>query len=218
MRNHLFFVPLAALLVAALACGGGSSTPTPSGPKVLLKDDFSDSSSGWGTGTDSESSLEYQDGKYVVKIEETDLLVWGTQEADDISNVHIAVEAQNVGGAVDPTFGIICNYQDDQNFYYMGIGVDGYYAIAKYESDELTIMTGEDNQWVQSERIELDADSYSVEADCGNGRLSLYVDGVRIDSVEDQAFSQGQIGLFARSFESTGVEVHFDDLVVTELE
>src|SRR3989304_4831201 len=82
MRNHLFFVPLAALLVAALACGGGSSTPTPSGPKVLLKDDFSDSSSGWGTGTDSESSLEYQDGKYVVKIEETDLLVWGTQEAE----------------------------------------------------------------------------------------------------------------------------------------
>jgi len=145
MRNHLFFVPLAALLVAALACGGGSSTPTPSGPKVLLKDDFSDSSSGWGTGTDSESSLEYQDGKYVVKIEETDLLVWGTQEADDISNVHITVEAQNVGGAVDPTFGIICNYQDDQNFYYMGIGVDGYYAIAKYESDELTITTPSPN-------------------------------------------------------------------------
>ncbi|MGZ6317157.1 MAG: hypothetical protein ACXWNQ_07845, partial [Anaerolineales bacterium] len=50
------------LASAMLACNyvtslvGGKSSPS------LLKDDFSDKSVGWGTGTDTDSSVEYQDG------------------------------------------------------------------------------------------------------------------------------------------------------------
>ena len=220
MRTKLYFLPLAALLVAALACGGGAisggNTPVPSGPKVLLKDDFSSSSSGWDTASGANSSVDYADGEYVIKIEKTKLLVWGTQNEEELGNVHITVKAKNIG-AQDPTFGVVCGYKDDKNFYYMGFGVDAYYAIAKYENDNLTILTSDSNEWIQSDAIKQNADSYKIEADCGNGRLTLYVDGKQINSVEDPGYSKGNVGLFGRSFDKTGVEVHFDDFVVTEL-
>ncbi len=219
MRNKFYFLPLVALMLAALACGGGSSggdSATPGGPKVLLKDDFSSSSSGWGTGSDTESSVEYDGGEYVIKVETDSLLVWGTQDEETLGNVHLAVNVRNTG-ANDPTFGVICGYQDDQNFYYMGFGVDAYYAIAKYVNDELTIITSDSNEWMLSDDIKENADSYKLEADCGNGRLTLYVDGKQIASVEDAGYQAGKVGLFARSFDKTGVEVHFDDFVATEL-
>ena len=218
MCKRLFFVPLGLLWIAALACGSGTGpTPTASGPKVLLKDDFSKSDSGWVTGADSQSSVEYDQEEYVVKISDTGLLVWGTADEDNLAEVHVVVQARNVGSATDPTFGIVCHYQDDQNFYYMGIGADGFYAIAKYENDQLTILTDKDNQWIQSDKIKRNAAAYTLEADCGGGRLTLYVDGTRIDSVEEASFSQGRLGLFARSFDAAGVEVHFDNFVATEL-
>ena len=75
-RNHRIILAIASLALAALACeavtGGGTSTavapantddPTiltqPSMGKVLLSDDFSYAQ--WGTGTDSDSSVEYVD-------------------------------------------------------------------------------------------------------------------------------------------------------------
>ncbi len=226
MRSKILFTSLGTLLIAALACNirGSAPTPTPlppptpSGPAVWVQDDFSDPASGWGTGGDADGSLEYQSGEYVVKVNQTSLLVWGTHRTKDIAGVHLAVQASSVGEAADPAFGVVCHYQDDQNFYYLGIGADGFYAIAKYEADELTILTDEAGNWLQSDQIEQNAETYRIEADCGGGRLTLYVDGEQIASVEDPAFSSGQVGLFARSFEATGVEVRFDNFVATGLE
>jgi len=36
-----------------------------------------------------------------------------------------------------------------------------------------------------------------VGADCNNGTLTLYVDGQRIDSVSDNTYGNGSIGVFA---------------------
>ena len=43
------------------------------------------------------------------------------------------------------------------------------------------------------------ASSYRVSADCGNGRLTLYVDGQQIASVTDNTYGTGRAGLFTWS-------------------
>ena len=81
----------------------------------------------------------------------------------------------------------------------------------------LNVVPMADESWLQSETIPVNAASYTIGADCGKGRLTLYVDGQQIDSVQDDSFPKGNVGLFVRSFEQTDVEVRFDDFVVTEL-
>jgi hypothetical protein len=206
-------VALAALSMAALACGGGST-----GPKVLFKDDFSKSGSGWGEAEDETAKREYRDGEYVFEIYETGWFIWNTPGETDLANTHTTVTAKNVGDAEDPTFGVICNYRDDNAFYYMGIGPDGYYAIVRVDGEDDVFLTSDENLWIQSEDIPINASSYTLEAICAaDGTLTLIVNGTQIDSVQDDTYSEGDIGLFALSFEQTPVEVHFDDLQVIEV-
>jgi len=209
------------LVIAALACGGGGTsggpTSTPA-PKTLFKDDFSSERNGWGTGDDETASLQYTDDKYVFKILQTDWFIWGNPDQDDFSNIHFQVTAQNVGDATDPTFGVICNYQSKDAFYYLGIGPDGYYAIVRVDGEDDIFLTSDENLWILSDKLEINADQYVIDAGCGaDGTLTLTVNGQQIDSATDTTYTQGNIGLFALSFEETPVEIHFDDVQVTEL-
>jgi hypothetical protein len=61
--------------------------------------------------------------------------------------------------------------------------------------------------------------SYRVGLECGNGKLSLYVDGQLIDSVSDGTYTDGSVGLITWSGNDiSSADVSFDDFVVTSLE
>ena len=54
--------------------------------------------------------------------------------------------------------------------------------------------------------------------DCGNGRLTLYVDGQLIDSVSDDSYTDGTSGLLVWSGEDiASADVSFDDFLITSL-
>jgi hypothetical protein len=73
------------------------------------------------------------------------------------------------------------------------------------------------DQWAVSDSITQNAASYRIGADCGNGALTLYVDGKQIDSVSDTSYAKGDVGLFAWTGTETSAAIQFDDIVVTSL-
>jgi hypothetical protein len=223
MSKSRWYIPMAVLAVlalAALACGGGSGRTNDGGtpaPRVLFEDNFSNQRSGWSTGSDQTASVSYRGGSYVFEIYETNWHIWGNPDRD-FSNTRIEVTVSNVGRATDPTFGVICNYQDSDAFYYLGFGPDGYYGIVLWDLEDDFFLTSGENLWLFSDDIEPYADSYELEVECGrDGSLRLIVDGIEIASAFDDTYTSGDIGLFALSFDEVPVEVHFDNLVVTEL-
>jgi hypothetical protein len=194
-----------------------TETPEAEPGDVLFEDDFSDPDSGWSEDEDDTARREYVDGEYVIEVLDTGWLIWNTAGLDDLANTHTTVTAANVGDAQDPAFGVICNYIDTDAFYYMGAGPDGYYAIVRAEGDDDIFLTSDADQWEFSDEIEQFAEAYVLEAICaGDGTLTLIVNGVEIASVQDDAYAEGDIGVFVLSFEEAPVEVHFDDLVVTD--
>lgn len=222
MSQRNLWVPLIGLVIAALACGGGSSggddgpreTPT---PRPLFEDDFSKSNSGWTTDSDETASKDYEDGEYVFRVTDTGWFVWGNPDKS-FSDVHIEVTAKNTGTASNNKFGIICHYDDDaRNYYYMGIGSNGFYAIVRSDNNEDTYLSNDEDLWIESEAIPQNADSYRIGADCANGKLALYVDDTLIASADDATYSSGDVGLFAFTFDEADAEVRFDDFVVTSL-
>jgi hypothetical protein len=122
--------------------------------------------------------------------------------------------------STDPiaAFGVICNLQVTDTYQYFAITAAGEYAIglSTLTQDEILTNNGE---WVESDLITKDAASYRIGADCGNGALTLYVDGTQIDSVSDSTYTSGSVGVFAWSGEElSGTDVTFDDFIVTKLE
>ena len=226
-RNHRIIFAIFVLALAALACsaitggGGGGGDPTgptstPS-PRVVLSDDFS--SPKWGTGTDTNSSVEYANGALQMIVYTPKYFVWSTPNDQDYQNTHTEVTVTNNGTDSGSAFGIMCNQQEGtNNFYYVAIRPAGQYAIAKaVEGQEDQFLTNND-QWASSDLIAQDAASYNVGADCGNGALTLYVDGQQIDSVSDASYVSGGVALFTWSGEAeTNTDVSFDDFLMTEL-
>ena len=219
MKMNLRKVVLAisALALASLACGAFSSLL---GDGSLLKDDFSNSSSGWGIGTDTDSSVEYSNGGLQMLVFTPNYLTWSTPNATDYENVHIEVTATHNDTNATTAFGVICNeLGTTASYYYFVITPGGEYAIAKAEVGQTDFFFTNDDQWGSSDLITQNAASYRIGADCGNGTLTLYVDGQQIDSVTDASYTTGRVGLITWSGdEAPSANVVFDDFVVTPLQ
>lgn len=207
---------ITSLALASLSCGAFSSIL---GDGSLLKDDFSSDSSGWGTGTDSDSAVEYSNGGLNMVVFTQNYFVWSTPNDGDYENIHIEATAINNGTDSTTAFGIMCNQQVVENsFYYFAVTPGGEYAIARAQTGLTDVFLTNNDQWASSDLIPQNAASYRVGADCGNGTLTLYVDGQQIASVNDTVHGIGGVGLFTWSAEdATTTNVTFDDFVMTKL-
>jgi hypothetical protein len=229
--NRNLFLAVACLALAALSCQavsnlvgtGATATNVPDGQipqtgDVLLQDDFS--STGWGTGTDADSSVEYADGKLQMIVNTKNWFVWSTPNDQDYQNVHMEVTAIN--NDTDPTtaFGIMCNQQTvDDSFYYFAITPAGQYAIAEASLAASDVFLTNEDKWEYSDLIKKNADSYRIGADCANGTLTLYVDGQQVASVQDDSYKSGGVALFVWSGEeATSANVSFDDFMMTGMQ
>ena len=210
------------LISAALACravtgGGSDSTPTSSTQSIIFSDDFS--SSQWGTGTDSDSSIEYANNALQMIVYTTNYFVWSTPNDQDYQGAHIEVTVNNNDTDSTTGFGIICNKQaTNGDFYYLAMTPAGEFAIAKAVEGQSDLFLTNNDQWASSSLIAQNASSYRVGVDCGKGTLTLYVDGQQIASVSDSTYTSGGVGLFTWSGEeASSTNVSFDDFIMTEL-
>ena len=187
--------------------------------ETLLEDDFSNDGN-WGTLTDTDSSVEYESGTLNLQLFRENFVVWSTPNDEDYQDVHLEVTVTT--NDTDPTtaYGFICAQQTKSwSFYYLAATPAGEYAIIRATDGEDDVFLTGDGKWADSDQIAYKAASYRVSADCGNGRLTLYVDGKQIASVNDNTYGTGRVGLFAWSGDKApSADVNFDDFVLTALE
>lgn len=112
----------------------------------------------------------------------------------------------------------MCDQQvTDGSYYYFAIMSTGEYVIGKSAAGNQDVFLTNNDSWGKSDLIAKNAPSYRVGADCGSGRLALYVDGKQVDSATDTSYSQGEVGLFLWSGNDPSGEVTYDDFVMTSL-
>ena len=206
------------LLIAAcdMLPFGNSEPDACDGNGFLFEDNFDgEQNCGW---------LEYNRGGAVAAIEDGALKIttsnpgeiWWTNPDRGFDDVIINVTTTQVSGPDDNAYGVICRYQDEENFYLFLISGDGYYEIGKYQSDgdRVTDLT-QDGQFAQSDQRNQGAAANLMEVSCVGNELSLAVNGYSLLTVTDSEFAGGDIGLAVSALEQGTVEIDFDDLQVT---
>lgn len=220
IRGTILFWGLLALVPLLAACDalpfGDTGPDACDSSSAIFEDDFSgEQNCGW---------LEYNRGGTVAAIEEGALKistsspgeVWWTNPGRAFDDVVINVTTRQINGPDDNAYGVICRYQDEENFYLFLISGDGYYSIGKYQSgeDRVTYLT-EDGQFAQSDQINQGAATNLMEVSCVGNELSLAVNGYPLLTITDSEFGAGDIGLAVSALQQGTVEVDFDDLQVT---
>jgi hypothetical protein len=208
-------VSVVSLAALTLACSGLSLPGLGSGDSSLLRDDFSDSNSGWGTGTDADSSVEYVNNGLQSQVFTSNFFTWSTPGDTSYENIHIEAAVKN--DSTDPLsmMGVICFEQGKStSFYYLGVAADGYYTISTSTAGQKDVSLKNGT----SSLVPTDNQTFTLGADCGSGKLALYINGQLVDSVQDSTYTSGRVGLFTSSSDQpNGANITFDDFVVTSL-
>lgn len=192
-----------ALVVLLVACGGG---------QLPWSDDFSDPASGWQAESDASAEVGYYEGVMRLLVKVPNRLAWASA-GREFSDFHLAVEATQVAGPDDNEYGILVRVRDADHFYRFSISGDGYYQVSRYDGEEWVVLSGD---WTPSDAIQMGVATNLLEVVCQGTTMTFLANGVTLTQVEDRSYPRGDVGLYAGSFFEPGVEVHFDDLIVTE--
>ena len=206
------FASVLVLMLTTLAC----ATPNINALlNSLPNDDFSNDRSGWGTGTDSNSSVEYLNDGLTFLVFTPYYVTWSTPDTNSYENTHLEVSISSMGSDPESMYGFVCNEQGTTNaFYYVGVSPSGYYAFIKSSValDDVFLKEG------TSDAIAAGGETIRLGLDCGNGSMTLYANGQMIDSVSDSTYTSGSVGIFAASNdEPSGTVAIFDDFAMTKL-
>ena len=215
MKFRFIFL-VSSLLFSALACQAVSSTGSGSGQpsgSVLFQDDFSDPSSGWDRVSVDDGVTDYADGAYRIYVNASDSDVWANPGLK-FDDAYVEVDATKIGGSDDNDYGVICRYQDSDNFYFFVISSDGYYGVGKVLQGEQQLI-GMDSM-PPSEVIKKGNVTNHLRAGCVGSKLSLTINDQLLGEYDDTDFASGDVGLVAGSFSEAGVDIHFDNFVVTK--
>jgi hypothetical protein len=218
------------VILMQLACNGSlpttaeATSPAPQVDKVVpaltpetsaepvFFDDFSDPLSGWDRYVGADGEANYHEDGYRLLIHRTDWILWANP-GGAFRDVRIEVDTQKLGGDDDNMFGVICRYQDLDNFYALAISSDGYYGILKRQD-------GSGMQYIQmdsmqsSSAIHVGERENHIGAECAGDTLRLFVNDTLVDEVSDPDFTHGDIGVIAGTFSKPETEILFSNLEV----
>jgi len=178
---------------------------------LLFQDSFSDPASGWDRVRQAAGLTDYDNGVYRIYINDDNADYWANPGLD-FGDVDVEVQARKIGGPDNNNYGLLCRYQDMENFYFLIVSSDGYYGIGKVQNGKQQLI--HPDQMHPSWTIRQGSRMNHLRAVCEGSHLALWVNGELVAETEDGSFSRGDIGLIAGSFDEPGVDVVFDQLVV----
>jgi uncharacterized repeat protein (TIGR01451 family) len=181
-------------------------SPEPPCPSDYL-DDFSDPSSGWLIGEDSNIKFGYSGGEYQMWLKNPNDGAWLTPGAK-VSDFTLAVSAHRTSGTEGP-YGVLFGISQDWNELYE-VSIDqNIYAIWKYNSG-WSLLTSNTSTAIQTgtgwNRIKVVREGTAI---------SLYINDQFQTTVYDGSFTGfRRVGLSAYSPTSSGLDVRFDDFAL----
>lgn len=184
------------------------SIQLPTGRAILYTDDFSDPDSGWTHDAEMDGFVGYRNSEYIITVDVESFLFWGLGERT-FSDLVLSVKTRVVTPVEDGEIGVICRHWNNENFYAMTVTSDGWFSIWKLVEDEFTML----HDWDYSRDIP-QYGAFTITAACVANKLTLAVNDVVLSQVTDYSFTNGDIGLFAGTWEESGLSVAFDDLTV----
>jgi hypothetical protein len=207
-----------ALATVGLLAACGTSNPTPRADGVIVQDDFSDPNSGWDRATSVEFTTDYDDGQYLIAVEQPLRDAWGLAGLD-LNDMQIEAETRYVAGPADNAFGVLCRYtraDDKNNFYFFIISSDGAYAMGKVVRDTYTYLNPNKNYEALSTIKTDTAAVNALSATCQGNRFTFAVNGQPAGAFEDGELTHGDAGLLASTLNEGGVKIHFDNVIIRQ--
>jgi hypothetical protein len=176
-----------------------ASTPTPQNPLVSatqFSDNFSTKGGRWYVGSTDNYSAGYDQGGYSLGVKSVNtyfIALLPNPFPAPIKNIILSVRGRSTAGDKGE-FGLVCGYQDSDNFYLSAIRGSQFY-IGKMVKGAWTYLTSPEKQPLIN--AVPDQDGYlSIGMSCIDSFIVMDVNGTGQAHVTDDTFSTGDVGLY----------------------
>lgn len=205
---------LALVALFLVACQAQIPNETPATARdILFEDDFEDAASGWNRVAAASGESDYADGMYRILVNDINLDIWARPGLTYTDTV-VEVDAIKVGGERNNRFGIVCRVVGPTNFYALMVSSDGFYGIGKVNGNQFSLIGMKAFQ--PADAILQGSAINHLRADCVGDSLTLFVNDQKIGEAKDSEYTYGDVGLIAGSYETPGVDIRFDNFLVTK--
>jgi hypothetical protein len=127
--------------------------------------------------------------------------------------VRIDVDVAKIGGPDENRIGLLCRFAKG-NYYFFMVSSDGYYTIGKFIDENATLLGQSEMQF--NEAIHKGLAVNHLRGDCVDNVLTFYVNGKQVAQTQDGDLAEGDVGLLVGTFTEPGVDVIFDNYLVTQ--
>jgi hypothetical protein len=161
----------------------------------------------WDTGETPYAVREISDGRFNLKMKTIGAISWSF---NGISGDNFYVQAATISDEcrAGDYYGIAFRVRDDSNFYLFGIACDGRYRVLRQKNGEFTPVI----DFRFSPAVVVNGGYNLLGVRAVNDQFSFYVNDEFLASATDNTFAQGRFGVFAKSFETANLTIHFDDI------
>jgi hypothetical protein len=146
------------------------------------------------TERESDYGVYYANGSYHMYAEPDNSYVL-VGDAGVVQDGIVEVDATLITGDEDAAVAVVCRARDLDNYYSLGTLRNGHAFIRKSRNDEYITLAGGDH----SVAIGGDLTAPHIRGECVGSRLTLYVNGQKIEEVEDSEFEAGEVGLWVNA-------------------
>jgi len=176
---------------------------------VSYSDDFDVSNKGnWTEFAGEDVLTQWQDGRFAFDAYATSITAISTTNELNLDDVVVQADVYRMDDMLGNDMGLVCRYQDTDNYYSLSFGNDDYVAIYKNVDGNWESLF---NEFVD---IDLSAEYHKVTVSCIGTELSLYVDDQLLVSVSDGDLLTGDVGLLVGTYEDVPIMLAFDNFVV----
>ncbi len=213
-RSQILFLCLALLLVL-LACNR-ETVEEGLPPGVLYQDDFTADTGDWILESDADAEAAIVGGQLKLSIHTPSLVAWAELSERKFNDFVLKVDASQLAGPDDNSYGIIFRMKEQTEFYRFDISGDGYYEFSRRNDDDANPWTSLSSDWQESAAIHQGASTNQIKIVAQGSLFTFYINEQQIAEIDDNSYRSGAIGLDAGSFHQAGVEVAFDNLSISE--
>ena len=232
MKNYKLISFSTLLLVTMLACSAVSNfsatptpiptntplpspTPTPTSTPdlVLFQDSEFTNSCSKETTTDVERFVE--NGQFNLRVLTPLFIAWVECTKVEYTDFVLEVDATQVSGPDDNTYGVIFRYGlEASEFYTFSISGDGFYVLAidgpERETPEMIV------DWTESSAINQGQQTNHLKVIAVGENIKYYVNDQLLGEAQDSRLGAGTVGFFAGALEEGGVQISFDNLKISK--
>jgi|GEM_PF-1839546 len=179
-------------------------------------DNFLDPSSGWPVQNSGPGQWWYANDHYYISVSNANSSAV-VSPGYTLADGYVTATGTVTQDQPHAYYGVVCRLQDANNYYFFEIGLDGYYRIGKMWNGNWSMIGMGAAKYSSAINKGIDNGGYNqIMAHCNSNDLSLYVNDIFVETVYDNTFSSGQIGLSASTGDFPGMVAEFDHIMAEE--